>query len=245
MTSSTAEAGPSPAGPGVFARFIGIIFSPRPTFEQVAAQPRWLGMAALVGVAGAILIGGFLMTDVGQQAWLDQAVSQSESVGQTMSDEQYARMERIAPFVGYIGMAQMILGVPIILLVVSAVLFAVFNAVMGGSATFKQLYSVVIHSTAVWVVGWLFVAPLNYARGSMSSPTNLSVLVPMLDEQNFVTRLLGTVDLFMVWWTVVLAIGVAALYRRRTPPILMAFLGVYALIAIGIAAFMASRAGSS
>ncbi|HSL20027.1 MAG TPA: YIP1 family protein [Vicinamibacterales bacterium] len=244
MTSSTVEAGSSPARPGVFARFVGVVFSPRPTFEQVAAQPRWLGMALLVGIAGAVLIGGFLLTEIGQQAWLDQTVTQTEAMGRTMSDQQYAAMERMAPIAGYLAMAQMIIGIPVVLFLVSGVLFAVFNAVMGGSATFKQLYSVVIHSTAVWVVGWVFVTPLNYARGSMSSPTNLAVLAPMLDERSFVTRLLGSVDLFMVWWTIVLAIGVAVLYRRRTQPILITFLGIYALIAIGIAAFMASRAGS-
>lgn len=245
MPSSTVEAGSSPVRPGVFARFVGVIFSPRPTFEVVAAQPRWLGMALLVGIAGAVLVGGFLMTEVGQQAWLDQAVTQAEAMGGTMSDAQYAGMERMAPIAGYLAMAQMLLGIPLILAILSGVLFAVFNAVMGGAATFKQLYAVVIHSTAVWVVGWLFVMPLNYARGSMSSPTNLAVLAPMLDERSFVTRLLGSVDLFMVWWTIALAIGVAVLYRRRTQPILMTFLGIYALIAIGIAAFMASRAGSS
>jgi hypothetical protein len=99
----------------------------------------------------------------------------------------------------------------------------------------------VVHSSFVWVIGWLFVMPLNYARESLSSPSNLSVLVPMLDENAFITRLLGSIDLFMVWWTIVLAIGMAVLYRRRTQPILVTFLGVYAVIALGIAAYMASR----
>jgi len=127
------------------------------------------------------------------------------------------------------------------LLVAAGLLFAVFNAVLGGTATFKQVYATVAHSAFVWVVGWIFVMPLNYVRESMSSPTNLAVLVPMLDENAFVTRLLGTIDLFMVWWTIVLAIGMAVLYRRRTPPILTTFLAIYGVIALGIAAYFASR----
>jgi hypothetical protein len=151
-------------------------------------------------------------------------------------------MEKMAPYAGYFTVAYMLIGLPIGLLILSGVLFAVFNAVLGGTATFKQVYSTAVHSAFVWVVGWIFVMPLNYARESMSSPTNLSVLVPMLDENAFITRLLGSVDLFMVWWTVVLAIGMAVLYRRRTQPILITFLGIYAVIAIGIAAYFASRA---
>jgi hypothetical protein len=151
-------------------------------------------------------------------------------------------MEKMAPYAGYFGIAYMAIGVPLMLLIAAGVLFAVFNAVLGGTASFKQVYASVVHSAFVWVVGWIFVMPLNYARESLSSPTNLSVLVPMLDENAFLTRLLGSIDLFMVWWTVVLAIGMAVLYRRRTQPILMTFLAIYALIALGIAAYFASRA---
>jgi hypothetical protein len=222
-------------------RIVGIIFSPRATFEQVMARPKWFGVLAFVAAIGAITIGGFLMTDVGQRAWLDQAVSQAEAWSGTVSDQQYAGMERMAPYAGYLAMGQMIFGLPFVMLVLSAILFAVFNAALGGAATFKQLFSVVVHSTVVWVAGWMFVMPLNYVRESMSSPTNLSVLVPMLDERSFITRLLGSVDLFMIWWTVVLAIGLAVLYRKRTQPILLTFLGIYAVIAVGVAAYLASR----
>jgi hypothetical protein len=227
--------------PGLFARAIGVILSPKSTFERIVARPRWLGAALTIGLLGALLIGGFMMTEVGQRAWLDQAVASSERMGTVMSDQQYARMEKMAPYAGYFTIAYMVIGLPLGMLIASALLFAVFNAVLGGAATFKQVYAAVAHSGFVWVVGWLFVMPLNYARESLSSPTNLSVLVPMLDENALITRLLGSIDLFMVWWTVVLAIGMAVLYRRRTQPILMTFLGIYAVIALGIAAFVASR----
>lgn len=242
MSSANTSTGVAPAQPSLFSRAIGIVFSPKATFEQVVAHPKWLGAALTIGILGAVMIGGFMMTEVGQAAWLDQAVSSVERSGRTMSDQQYAQMEKMAPYAGYFTIAYMVIGLPIMLLVGAAILFAVFNAVLGGTATFKQVYSTMVHSAFIWVVGWLFVMPLNYFRESMSSPTNLSVLVPMLDENAFITRLLGSVDLFMVWWTVVLAIGMAVLYRRRTQPILMTFLGIYAVIAIGIAAYFASRA---
>lgn len=145
-------------------------------------------------------------------------------------------------FAGYLAIGQMLIGTPLILLVLAGILFAIFNAVMGGAATFKQLYSVIAHSTFVWVVGWIFVLPMNYMRETMSSLTNLSVLFPMLEEGTFLNRLLGSVDVFMIWWVIVLAIGVGVLYRRRTQPILLSFLSVYAVIAIAVAAFF-SRGG--
>ena len=37
------------------------------------------------------------------------------------------------------------------------------------------------------------------------------------------------IDLFLIWWLLVLAIGLAVLYRRKTQPIALALYGVYAV----------------
>ena len=41
------------------------------------------------------------------------------------------------------------------------------------------------------------------------------------------------IDLFIVWWVIVLAIGLGVLYRRRTQPIAITLFGVYTVIALG------------
>ena len=236
------ESGPTSAPRGLMSRFIGVLVSPRDTFEAVAAHPHWLGMLALTAGTVALLVGGFLMTTVGQNAWLDQVEAQRAAWGRPMTDEELQGMERFMPFIGYMGFAQFLVGVPLIALLLSGIVFGIFSAALSGSATFKQVFAVAVHAGAVGVVQQLFTVPLNYFRESLSSPTNLSVFVPMLPEGSFVTRLLGTIDIFLVWWTIVLAIGVATLYRRRTTPILWSFLAVYGVIALTIAAIM-SRSG--
>lgn len=241
MTNTTAI-GAGSAPKSLFARFVGMVTSPRETFQSVVAHPRWLGMLVLVCVWSAVLIGGFLFTSVGRDAWLDAATS-SPFTGQ-VSDEQYAAMERMSQYAGPIAVVQMLVFTPVIFLIVSGILYAVFNAALGGEATFKQLFSVVVHSSAVTAVGQLFTVPMNYARGTMSSATNLAVLLPMIDETSFLGRLLGMVDLFMIWWVLVLAIGLGVLYRRRTQPIAMTLFGVYAVIAVVIAVIRSRMGGA-
>jgi Yip1-like protein len=114
---------------------------------------------------------------------------------------------------------------------------------MGGEASFKQVLAVVVSAGAVSALGTVFTGPLNYFRGAVGSATNLRVLLPMVDEKSFVGRLLGMADLFVIWWLVVLAIGIAVLYRRRTQPIAIALLGLYAVIALAVAAFMSGAGG--
>ena len=74
---------------------------------------------------------------------------------------------------------------PLAGLILAGVFFAVFNAALGGDATFKQVFAVVAHSGVVIALQQLFVLPLDYARETMSSPTNLGVFLPFLDENTF------------------------------------------------------------
>jgi Yip1 domain len=234
----------APRAQGLLSRIIGIVLSPRDTFANVAAHPKVFGVLAFITLMGCITIGGFLLTDVGQQAWLDQQVSQAQDWGSDVSDEQYAQMEKIAPIVGYITIGVMLFAVPLLTLITAGILFAVFNAAMGGRASFKQLFAVVAHAGVISALGWIFVMPLNYLRETMSSPTNLAALAPGLDEGSFIVHLLGTVDLFLIWWVVVLGIGLAVLYRRRTQPIVVSLLVVYAVIGLIIAVAKSAMGGS-
>jgi hypothetical protein len=111
---------------------------------------------------------------------------------------------------------------------------------MGGQATFKQLFSVYVHSTVVSCLAQLFTGPLNYFRGAVSSATNLAVLLPMVDEKSYLGRLFGMVDLFLVWWLVVLAIGLGTLYRRKTGPIAFSLFAVYIVIILAVAGVMSA-----
>ena len=51
-------------------------------------------------------------------------------------------MEKMAPFIGYITVAYMLVVMPIFMVIISGILYAIFNAAMGGNATFKQVFTV-------------------------------------------------------------------------------------------------------
>jgi hypothetical protein len=236
------DSGPSPARPGLLARFAGVIFSPRETFEHIAADPRWLGALVLIlAIMGGVSF-AFMSTETGREAVLAKQMDSMEAFGMEITPEVEATlesgMERSKYFSFFNGLFWVV-----VLAIIAGVAYAVFSAVMGGTATFKQVFAVTVYSSVITVLQQLFSTPIAYARGSLDGSTNLAVFLPMLDDTSFVARLLGMIDLFWIWWVVVLATGLAVLYRRRTQPIAMALLGVYAVIAIVVAAFLASRNG--
>jgi hypothetical protein len=236
---------PADAPPkSIAARFVGIITSPKETFQSVVAHPHWFGMLAITTLIVAACTAAPMFTEAGREAALDKQVSQMESFGVQVNDHMYDRMQagmRMAP---YTTAGSIIVLTPIIALILTGILFAVFNAVLGGEATFKQLFTVWAHAGVISALGQLFTAPLNLARGAVGSATNLGVLLPMLDEGSFLGRLFGMVDLFVIWSLIVLAIGLGVLYRRKTQPIVLGFFGVYAVIAVVIAAVMSRLGGA-
>jgi hypothetical protein len=251
MNNMATAAGSAPAPKGLVARFIGVITSPRETFQAVAAHPKWLGMLVLTTVLIAFFAALPMTTEAGRQATIDQQVQSMKSFGFEVTDQMYDQMERGAGRLPYTTGISVLVISPIIVVIVAGLLFAVFNAAMGGEASFKQVISIVIHAGVISTLSSIFSGAINYIRAasgnasaSMGSVANLGALLPMLPEQSFIGHLLGTIDIFLVWWVVVLAIGLAVLYRRRTQPIAIGLLGVYAVIALIIAVFKTSRGGA-
>jgi hypothetical protein len=162
----------------------------------------------------------------------------------TVNDQMYEQMEKGAGRMPYVTAIMVIVVTPIIGVIVAGLLFAVFNAALGGEASFKQVFSVYAHAGAISAISTIFSGIINYFRGSMGSVANLGALMPMLPENSFAGRLLGMVDVFLIWYIVVLAIGLAVLYRRRTQPIAISLLTVYAVIAVAIA-LVKSRVGGA
>jgi Yip1-like protein len=237
MTEIAPAANPAEAASkGLVSRIFGVFFSPRATFADVAARPKAFGALAVGMVIVVVGLFALFRTEVGQQAWIDQQVQASRSFGREIPQQQLDGMERIAPYIGYIVACAYLIFLPIIVTVISGILLGVFNALLGGDATFKQMFAVVAHAGLILALQTMFAMPLDYVRETLSSPTTLGVFVPFLDEMTFLARLLGTIDLFHIWWLVTLSIGLGVLYKRRTAPIATSLLTVYAVIIVAIAA---------
>jgi len=244
MNNPATAAGVTPAPKGLLTRFIGIITSPKDTFTSIVPAPKWFGMLALTTVLVAVFSALPMTTEAGKQAGIDQQVEQRRSFGIETSDRDYAQMEKMSGVMPYITLGMVVIVSPIIAVVISGILFAIFNAALGGEAAFKQVFSVFVHAGAVSALSTVFSGIVNYFRGGMGSVANVGALLPMLPERSFAANLLGTVDVFLVWHVIVLAMGLGVLYRRRTQPIAISLFVLYAVVAVVIAVIK-SRAGGA
>lgn len=222
--------------PGLLSRAIGIITSPGATFVHVVRTPKVAGMLFLTSLLIGLAQGIPQFTEKGRAAALEMQVQQMENWGVAVNDEMYQQLEqRSRTNTGaYISIVGIFVGMPFGAVLITALLWAVFNTVMGGTATFKQVMAIVVHSQMISALGAVVAAPIMYARGVVStSIANLGALLPMLEETSFLAKVLGMLDLFFIWWLVVLAIGMATLYKRKTSSVatgIFVFFGICVLV---------------
>jgi len=241
ITAQTTMPAPSK---GLGARALGVFFSPRATYAEIVARPRALGALVAVVVIVAAATSAFLMTEVGKNAYIDQALNSMEGFGVTVTDQMMTRLETQAQYAPYITTAAQVVFVPVFAVIVAALALAIFNAILGGEGTFKQNFAIVAHSYFIVALGAVFSMPLFYVNQSMASPTSLSVFFKMIDEATFLGRLMGSIDLFRIWWIVSLSIGLGVLYKKRTGPIAWSLLGLYFLLVLIIAGVRTALSGA-
>jgi hypothetical protein len=224
-----------PASLSLPARITGVLTSPRRTFSAIVDAPRWADVLLLTTVLIAGAAAAFMSTDVGPQALLDQYIATLENFGRTVDDAQYVRMQEQLGVTRQVYVGTLFVGVPAGAFALAAVLFGVFTGALRGHASYQQVLAVVAHSGVVLLLRSLCALPLNYLRESLSHPANLGAFIPVLSEGTFIANFLGTIDLFLVWWIVVLAVGLGVLYGRNPRRLAAAIGGIYAAAALILA----------
>lgn len=232
------------------ARAYGVIRRPRVIFGTIVQTPSWVPVLAATTAVTFLCGIAFLRTGVGQQALVDQWERTAIAFGQPVDDEGYAQMETSARSGGfevvYAAVTALASG-PVLVFAVSGLLFILLKRRDGAGSrpSFAQVLTVASYASIILTLRQLVATPVDYMRESIASPTTLVQFFSMLDEASPLARFLGIMDLFVIWWIVVLAIGVSVLYQRSTRSLALVFTGAYVVLALLAALAMAVSGGTA
>ena len=223
------------------ARIAGMVRAPKTTLHAVAATPTWAGVLLTTTLVTFAANAALLQTEVGRLALVDQWERTAIAFGGAVDDAQYARFQELShQGVGYAAITAIASG-PVLTLGLALLLLLVLRSLLKTKATFQQVLGIVAHAGVILALRQLIAAPLDYAFETLASPTTLVRFAGSVDESSPVARFLGAIDVFVIWWVVVLAIGTAVLARRTTRPLALAFAGAYVALAVLLAIAMADR----
>ena len=187
------EAAPSSTQPiGLFARAIGMLFSPRPTFQNIIATPRPIVILLLVALVIGIGTAAPQFTESGREAVVQMQLKAMAARPNVDLAQAEAGLRRFAPFFPYVSLAFTFIILPVITLFMTALYWGFFNVVLGGTATYKQVLAVVTHASVITAVGVLVGLPLMFVHPNMNmgGPFNLGALVPTLEEGSRLAKFL-------------------------------------------------------
>lgn len=225
-------------------RVIGVLFSPKPTFEDIVRKPGWifpLALLAIFGLLGAVAIN----QRVNWREYVTQQIEKSPASAQLSAEQKEQRVEagaKIAPYSTYfIGPIGPLVGI----LIVTLVMWGAYNLLAGANLNFKTSFSIVSYAFIPSVVGYLlfllvaFLKP--YGTLDLDNPvaTNLAAFLPE-NAPKWLTAAGKNIDIIILWVTLLIAIGFAAANPKKlkgAKPFTIAFglLVVWIILRVGLA----------
>jgi hypothetical protein len=216
-------------------RVTGVLLHPRATMAEVVRHPAFITTWVVVLLVVAVCAGLLLSTPIGRQLLVDERVRVAEAMGGRIDDAAYARLQNDPPVSIYLTSGGRLLLTPPVTMVVAFGVWALARR-DGAAVTFVTALAITVHATVVLALQQVIATPLHYAYESLANPTNLAGVLRVFDEGSWPARLLGSIDVFGLWWLWLISIGLGAATGRAARQYIWRLLAVY----LGVAGIVAA-----
>lgn len=251
MSATTTAAPQAPQSIGAIGRIIGAIANPRPTFEDIARKPTWLvPILALIIIQCGIT--AIFSQRVGWRAFMEKQIAQSASAQarlEQLPPEQRQqiidRQAKFAPIFGYVGV---IIGVPLVSVILSAIFMGIFNATSSAGLDFKTSFGVITHSlmpgliAALLGILLLYIKPPDQIDIQNLVASNVGAVLSS-DSPKWLVSLGTSIDVFSFWIIGLMAFGYSVVRPKKISlstglTWIIALWAVYVLCKVGLAAML-------
>ena len=218
----------APAGAWPFPRrLVALITAPRTLFAHLAERPAWVVPFLLLILAAAVFV-----VATWQNAWVPQMTAKM--------DEQGAPEQAYEMMAGNTGLIMYSLMIPIIGAIVTfiyaaAVMF-VGNFLLGGRLDYRRALSIVSHAGLVSLIALPVRILLANAASSPQVTLGPGALLPPDQQEGFALKFLAyffqSFDVFTLWQTALVALGVSVIARVGLKPAMIAMFGLFLVFAL-------------
>jgi len=200
-------------------RVIGVLFSPKPTFEDIARKPSWL-LPLVVTTILSIIATSALNQRMNWREYISQQIEKSPRAAQLSAEQKEKQIDvsaKITPIIVYVSG----LLVPVLAaLILGLVMMGAYNLLAGAGATFRQSFSIAAHAGLIGIVSTpiflliLFLRPPGTMDVDNPVATNIAAFLPE-ESAKWLVALCKSFDIFTFWTLILLAIGFAAVNPRK------------------------------
>jgi len=208
------QASLSPVG-----RILGVFFSPKPTFEDIARKPSWL-LPIVISTVLSIIAMVALNQRMNWHDYVSQQIEKNPRSAQLSAEQKQQQIDGGAKFTPIILYVAGVIGPMISVLIVGGVLMLAYNLLAGAHATFSQSLSIVAHAFLVGVISTplfllvVFLKPFGTIDVENPLASNLAAFLSE-DAAKWLVALCKSIDIFSIWILILIAIGFAAVNPRK------------------------------
>lgn len=200
-------------------RIIGVLFSPKATFEDIARKPSWLlpvVISTILGIASTVV----LNQHMNWREYVLQQIDKSPRAAQLTAEQKQQQADMSAKITSNIVYGAGVVGSVAFALVVGAVMMLAYNLFAGAGATFAQSFGIAAHTLVTGIISApifmlvVFLRPPGTLDPENAVATNLAAILP--DESaKWLVTLCKSIDIFTIWTLILLAIGFAAVNPKK------------------------------
>jgi hypothetical protein len=196
--------------PNVFEQIIGVFLSPTKTFQAIDEKPNYLVPLILVILISIVIAYAIMPSIMPAQMEKQREKLVERGMNDEEIDQALATGEKFGSIFGIVGAGVS----PIIMLLIAAgLLMFVCSVILGGITSFVKVFSIMTYSWLISLVGSLVKIPLIVKQKTPDIHFSPATFWPEDTAKNFLYHFLKSFDIFSIWQYIVLAIGVAVIYK--------------------------------
>jgi len=219
MATTPVPAPEAQASLSPIARVVGVLFSPKKTFEDIVRKPSWL-LPFVIFVVLVFAVCVCLNMRINWREYVSQQIEKSSQASQLSAEQKEQRIEsgaKLAPTFTYVfGVGFQI----IIVFLITLIMWGAYSLLGGASTNFSTAFGITTHAFMTSLVSTplfiliLFLKP--YGTVDLDNPlaTNLAVLLPE-DAAKWLVALCKSIDIFVIWVLILLAIGFSTVSPKK------------------------------
>jgi hypothetical protein len=200
-------------------RIVGVFFSPKPTFEDIARKPSWVLPVILTTVLSILAVIA-LNQRMNWREYISQKIENDPRAAQLSAEQKEKQVDLSSKITVYIVYVAGVLGPVVTAVFLGAIMMAAYNLLGGAGASFSQSLAIAAHSGLVGLVSTpifllvLFLRPPGTIDPENPVVTNVAAFLPE-GSAKWLLALCKSLDIFSIWTLILIAIGFAAVNPRK------------------------------
>lgn len=229
---------------GVVGRIVGTFLSPGATFEGVRASSSWADwvvpwvLSAILATVVAQRVAPIAMREgIEQQR---ERIQENTSLSEEQKKEALDRIEKAESRMSTVSQSILIV-TPLMSLAMLALMSGIYmgiaNFLFGGTGTYLKVMAAAAYSGLITSLGGLIVFLLVVMRNTAKVSMGPALFFSPDMEHTWAYRLAAGIDLFIIWYLVVVSIGVGVVSGVAPKKVGSVVFAVYLILVVGVAFF--------